>query len=508
VAEQDADATVNAALAAGLTYIDTAPHYGLGLAERRLGRVLAERPRDGYIVSTKVGRLLRPLAHGETADPEGFVGVPPGKRVWNFSGDGVRRSLEESLERLGLSRVDIVFVHDPDDHEREACEEAFPALAELRDQGVVRAIGAGMNQAEILQRFVRDLDLDVVLVAGRYSLLDQRALAELLPACAARGVAVVVGGAFNSGLLADPRPGATFDYAPAPPELVERAARLDQVCARHGVSLRAAALAFPVRPPRRDQRAGRRPFRRRGAGRGRHVRPAGSRRPVGRAGRHRPAARARPHPRGPAVSQGRVDVHHHLWDPTRRSYPSMGQALAPIRRPFTAGDLDAAAGPHGFEQTVAVVIPIYVFFQHLGLLDTRTALVLTYAATNLPIVVWLMRDYFNKLPRELEEAAVVDGASTFRVFRSITLPLSVPGLVATFLIVLVFAWNEYLLALFLSSADAQTMPLTVAAQNATRGPQRWYMSVLIQIMILPVIALAIALERVISRGLLVGAVKG
>jgi multiple sugar transport system permease protein len=157
---------------------------------------------------------------------------------------------------------------------------------------------------------------------------------------------------------------------------------------------------------------------------------------------------------------------------------------------------------------VAVVIPIYVLFQRLGLLDTRTALVITYAATNLPIVVWLMRDYFNTLPWELEEAAVVDGASTFRVFRSITLPLSTPGLVATFLIVLVFAWNEYLLALFLSSADAQTMPLTVAAQNATRGPQWWYMSVLIQIMILPVIALAIALERVISRGLLVGAVKG
>jgi multiple sugar transport system permease protein len=157
---------------------------------------------------------------------------------------------------------------------------------------------------------------------------------------------------------------------------------------------------------------------------------------------------------------------------------------------------------------VAVVIPIYVLFQHLGLLDTRTALVITYTATNLPIVVWLMRDYFNTLPWELEEAAVVDGASTFRVFRSVTLPLSVPGLVATFLIVFVFAWNEYLLALFLSSADAQTMPLTVAAQNATRGPQWWYMSVLIQIMILPVIALAIALERVISRGLLVGAVKG
>jgi multiple sugar transport system permease protein len=157
---------------------------------------------------------------------------------------------------------------------------------------------------------------------------------------------------------------------------------------------------------------------------------------------------------------------------------------------------------------VAVVIPIYVLFQQLRLLDTHAALIITYAATNLPIVVWLMRDYFDKLPWELEEAAVVDGASAFRVFRSITLPLSAPGLVATFLIVLVFAWNEYLLALFLSSADAQTMPLTVAAQNATRGPQWWYMSVLIQIMILPVILLAIALERVVSRGLLVGAVKG
>jgi multiple sugar transport system permease protein len=156
---------------------------------------------------------------------------------------------------------------------------------------------------------------------------------------------------------------------------------------------------------------------------------------------------------------------------------------------------------------VAVVIPIYVLFQNLGLLDTRTALVITYTAVNLPIVVWLMRDYFNTIPLELDESATIDGASHFRIFRSIMLPLSIPGLVATFLLVFVFAWNEYLLALFLSSADAQTMPLTVAAQNATRGPQWWYMSVLIMIMIAPVIVLAIALERRISRGLLVGAVK-
>jgi D-threo-aldose 1-dehydrogenase len=249
VAEEDADATVAAALGAGLTYVDTAPHYGLGLAERRLGRLLAGRPRDTFAISTKVGRLVRPLTPGETADPEGFADTPPARRVWDFSGDGVRRSLEESLERLGLDRVDIVLVHDPDDHEREAREQAFPALTELRDQGVVGAIGAGMNQAEMLTRFVRDLDLDVVLVAGRYSLLDQRALAELLPTCAARGTAVVVGGVFNSGLLADPRPGATFDYAPAAPQLVDRALRLAEVCARQGVPLRAAALAFPFGHP-------------------------------------------------------------------------------------------------------------------------------------------------------------------------------------------------------------------------------------------------------------------
>jgi multiple sugar transport system permease protein len=157
---------------------------------------------------------------------------------------------------------------------------------------------------------------------------------------------------------------------------------------------------------------------------------------------------------------------------------------------------------------VAVVIPIYVLFQQLGLLDTRTSLILTYTAVNLPIVVWLMRDYFASVPLELEECAAIDGASRYRIFASIVLPLAVPGLVATFLLVLVFAWNEYLLALFLSGANAQTMPLTVAAQHATRGPQWWYMSVLILIMILPVIIVAIALERYIARGLLIGAIKG
>lgn len=157
---------------------------------------------------------------------------------------------------------------------------------------------------------------------------------------------------------------------------------------------------------------------------------------------------------------------------------------------------------------VAVVIPVYVIFQRLGLLDTRLSLIITYTAVNLPIVVWLMRDYFRQIPIELEENAAIDGASPYRIFWSIVLPLSSPGLVATFLLVLVFSWNEYLLALFLSSANAQTLPLSIAAQNATRGPQWWYMSVLILIMITPVIVMAIALERYIARGLLVGAVKG
>jgi multiple sugar transport system permease protein len=157
---------------------------------------------------------------------------------------------------------------------------------------------------------------------------------------------------------------------------------------------------------------------------------------------------------------------------------------------------------------VAVVIPVYVLFQQFHLLDTRTALIITYVAANLPIAVWLLRDYFESIPKELEESAAIDGASALRTFWSIVLPLAVPGLVATFLFVLVFAWNEYLFALFLSSSQSQTMPLTVAAQNATRGPQWWYMSVLIMIMIAPVIGMAIALERYIARGLLIGAVKG
>jgi D-threo-aldose 1-dehydrogenase len=247
IAEATADATVDAAWEHGIRSFDTAPLYGHGLSERRLGRILRERPRAEYALSTKVGRLLAP-GRGST---DGFA-IPATHHVeWDFSADGVRRSLEESLERLGLDRVDTVLIHDPDRHYREALEQAYPALHELRAQGVVQAIGAGMNQAAMLTRFARDTDMDVVLLAGRYTLLEQDALDDLLPACAERGVQVIAAGVFNSGLLARDRPAAdaTYDYGPAPRGLVARAHRLADVCERHGVSLPAAALALPGRHP-------------------------------------------------------------------------------------------------------------------------------------------------------------------------------------------------------------------------------------------------------------------
>ncbi|MFE9451926.1 aldo/keto reductase [Streptomyces sp. NPDC006739] len=250
VGDDEAAAAVDAAWNVGIRYFDTAPHYGLGLSERRLGAALARRPRGEYTVSTKVGRLLEPLAEATGDDlAQGFAVPATHRRVWDFSADGVLRSVEASLERLGLDAVDIVYLHDPDDHLDQALREAYPALERLRSEGVVGAIGAGMNQAEALTRFVRDTDVDAVLLAGRYTLLDQKALTDLLPAAAERGVSVVIGGVFNSGLLADPRPGATFDYAEAPADLLERALELKAATERHGVPLRAAALRFPFGHP-------------------------------------------------------------------------------------------------------------------------------------------------------------------------------------------------------------------------------------------------------------------
>jgi D-threo-aldose 1-dehydrogenase len=255
VPDEEAAAAIDAAWDAGIRTFDTAPHYGLGLSERRLGEALRDRPRDTYTVSTKVGRLLVPAdgdgdGAGDGDDLANGFAVPATlRRVWDFSADGVRRSLEASLDRLGLDRVDIVLLHDPDDHAEQALDEAYPALERLRGEGVVGAIGVGMNQSALPARFLRETDIDVVLLAGRYTLLEQEGLTELLPEAAARGRSVLIGGVLNSGLLTDPAPGATYDYAPAPEPVLDRARRLKAVTERHGVPLRAAALHFPLGHP-------------------------------------------------------------------------------------------------------------------------------------------------------------------------------------------------------------------------------------------------------------------
>ena len=254
IPDAQARATADAAWNAGIRYFDTAPHYGLGLSERRLGEALAARPRGQYVVSTKVGRLLEPLSVAKTlmdTDGGGFDVPATHRRVWDFSRDGVLRSLEESLGRLRLDRVDIVYLHDPDDHYHDARRHSYPALEELRGQGVVKAIGAGMNQTQMLTDFARNTDMDLLMLAGRYSLLEQPALDALLPLCEQRGIALVAAGVFNSGLLGRrrPAPDARYNYAAAPPELVQRAVRIAEICERHGSSLPAAALAFPLGHP-------------------------------------------------------------------------------------------------------------------------------------------------------------------------------------------------------------------------------------------------------------------
>jgi D-threo-aldose 1-dehydrogenase len=249
VSDEAASQALAAAWDAGIRAFDTAPHYGAGLSERRIGDFLAGRRRDEFIVCTKVGRLLVP-ARGDVDGAEGFYGTPPLTRVRDYSRDGVLRSLEDSLVRLGLDRVDIALIHDPDDFMGPALDEAYPALAELRSQGVVTAIGAGMNSAAPLAWLVERSDVDCVLVAGRYTLLDDSAAARLFPLCLRCGVAVLAGGVFNSGILADAADGADggrYDYAQAPPAVLARARRLRDACARYGVPLAAAALQFTLR---------------------------------------------------------------------------------------------------------------------------------------------------------------------------------------------------------------------------------------------------------------------
>ncbi|MCU1556272.1 MAG: aldo/keto reductase [Microbacteriaceae bacterium] len=249
--DDEAAGAVAAAWDAGIRYFDTAPHYGLGLSERRLGRLLSGYPREDFVLSTKVGRLLVPNPGATGLDDLGFAVPATRRRQWDFSRDGVRRSIDESLERLGLDRIDIVYLHDPDDHWEQASREAAPALAQLRDEGVIRAFGAGMNQVGMLARFIEECDVDLVMIAGRHTLLEPGGFDRLLPLAEERGVGIVAAGVYNSGLLGSPRPpkDATYDYEPAPPELVRRANRLADICEAHGVSLPEAAIQFPLLEP-------------------------------------------------------------------------------------------------------------------------------------------------------------------------------------------------------------------------------------------------------------------
>lgn len=254
--EEEAQSVVQSAWDAGMRFFDTAPLYGHGLAELRMGAVLSPKPRGEYLLSTKVGRYLTPCAPGEE-DAGIFLNVPPFRRVYDYSYDGVMRSFEDSLKRLNLDRVDILFVHDVDARNHgswEACEArlrelmdqgGWRALSELRSAGAVAAIGAGVNEWEPCDWLLRHADPDLFLLAGRYTLLEQEPLDGFLPDCEARGVGIVLGGPYNSGILArGPHEGVSFDYAAAPPAVIERVKRIDAVCRREGVPMIAAALQF------------------------------------------------------------------------------------------------------------------------------------------------------------------------------------------------------------------------------------------------------------------------
>jgi D-threo-aldose 1-dehydrogenase len=247
--DDEAAATVDQAWADGIRYFDTAPFYGLGLSERRLGAALAKYPRDEVVVSSKVGRILVPTPETAHLRADGIFVVPADARCeWDFTRDGILRSLENSLERTGLDRFDVLYLHDAENHWGEASTTGIDTLIELREEGVVRAVGAGMNDTEHLADLVRRADVDQVMLAGRFTLLEQGALDELIPLAIERDVRVVVAGAFNSGLLSQPRPAAdaTYNYEQAPSAVVAKVMRIVDVCDRHGVDLPTAALAFPL----------------------------------------------------------------------------------------------------------------------------------------------------------------------------------------------------------------------------------------------------------------------
>lgn len=260
VSDADARATLDRGWEAGIRYYDTAPLYGLGLSETRLNPFLRGKPRGDYVISTKVGRLLR-VATPETRDaPDKWIDVPSRNEVFDFSYDGVLRSLEFSLERLGLDRVDILYAHDLDlfsqgspgrlaEMQAAFMAGGYRALLRLREEGVIRAFGAGVNEWEPCKWLMERGDFDLFLLAGRYTLLEQESLG-FLNAAAERGVGIVIGGPYNSGILATgPRPGAMWNYGPAPEAVLARAARLQEICARHSVRLVDAAFRFPLFHP-------------------------------------------------------------------------------------------------------------------------------------------------------------------------------------------------------------------------------------------------------------------
>src|SRR5215470_7317720 len=262
ISDAEAVALTNAAYDAGVGYFDTSPFYGYGRSELRMGAALRERPRDEYVLSTKVGRILHAMKPGEKA-PAGFRenGLPGFAPVFDYTYDGVMRSLEHSHFRLGISRIDIALVHDVDfwtikdraildQRFKTVMESGFKALDELRRAGVIGAIGVGINESDTSLRFIKAGDFDCMLLAGRYTLLEQGALADFLPECVKRQVSVILGGPYNSGILAgDVKPGATHDYTPAPAPLIEKAQKIEAVCKRHGVELGAAAMQFPLAHP-------------------------------------------------------------------------------------------------------------------------------------------------------------------------------------------------------------------------------------------------------------------
>lgn len=242
-------ATVERALALGVNFFDTAPLYGYGKSETYLGRALAGVPRSSYVLATKVGRLLISTDPSQLEKRE-FDHPFPFRPVFDFSYDAVMRSFEESLKRLNLDRIDLLHIHDPDDYYDQAIKGAYPAVAKLRSEGVIRAVGAGMNQAEMLTRFAREGEFDCFLLAGRYTLIDHTGLKELLPLSIKKNISIIIGGPYNSGVLATgAKAGAKFNYADAPEEILQKVRKVEEVCTRHDVPMKAAALQFPLAHP-------------------------------------------------------------------------------------------------------------------------------------------------------------------------------------------------------------------------------------------------------------------